>query len=212
MPVTCALCGTAVVVDASALPPPAEPPDFDTRPGEPLRPTLPLWVQQCPSCGFAADDLGRAAGGLEEIVRSAEYQELRSDDSVPAGARPFLCYSYLLDRLHQPSDAGWSCLHAAWACDDAASDAAAVACRLQAIELWKKGKVLGQSFSDDLSSEFALVTDVCRRAAQFEHATVACSEGLEVEDIPFVIEKILRRQMVLIQSRDTTAHNIREFL
>jgi hypothetical protein len=212
MSVTCAVCGFVTPVDSSALPDSAEPPDFDTRPGEPLRSTLPRWVQQCPACGYAAEDIGHAAGGVEQILRSSEFEDVRTNGTMPASARPFLCYAYLLDRLRQPGDAGWSCLHAAWACDDAGAADSAILCRTHAIELWRKGKEHGQAFGDDLASEFALATDVCRRAGQFEHATVACAEGLEVEDIPFVIEQILRRQMVLIQSRDTDCHNTRELL
>lgn len=212
MPVTCAVCGFVTPVDSTPLPASTDPPDFDTRPGEPLRSTLLRWVQQCSNCGYAADDIGHSATGVEEIVRSSEFDDIRTGGAMPAVARPFLCYAYLLDRLRQPGDAGWSCLHAAWACDDSAADDSASVCRTHAIQLWRKGKEHGQAFSDDLASEFALVTDVCRRAGQFEQATVACAEGLEVEDIPFVIEQVLRRQMVLIQSRDTACHNIRELL
>ena len=212
MPVTCAVCGTTVAVDSSSLPEPSEPPDFDTRPGEPLRSTLPSWIQQCPECGYAADDIARAVDSVPELVRSNDFDLVRSDETIPPSAKPFLCYAFLLDKLRQPSDAGWSCLHAAWACDDAGAGNSAIACRSNAVEMWKKGKLQGQAFSDDLASEFALVTDVFRRAGQFEHATVACAEGLEVEDIPFVIEQILRRQLVLIQARDTSRHNIGELL
>jgi hypothetical protein len=121
-------------------------------------------------------------------------------------------YAHLLDRLRQPSDAGWSCLHAAWACDDVNAEAAARLCRTQAIEFWKKGKLAGESFAEDMASEFALVTDVHRRAGEFERAAVACADGLDIEDIPLVIERILRRQVVLIQQRDMTAHSVREIL
>ncbi len=212
MRVVCAICGAESNVPGSALPQAEEPPDFDTRPGEPLRSTLLQWIQECPSCGYAAEDITRAAAGAPEIIASPEFARVRDDDTRPPQARPFLTYAHLLDRLRQPADAGWSCLHAAWACDDARAIDAASLCRCQAIEFWKKGKLAGVAFSDDMASEFALVTDVYRRTGDFERATVTCAEGLDIEDIPPVIERVLRRQMVLIQARDISVHSLREIL
>lgn len=146
------------------------------------------------------------------MVRSEAYRNTLNDGAVPQTARSFLAYSLLLERMHQHADAGWSSLHAAWVCDDAGFDDMAARCRLRALELWQKGKAAGQQFSDDLVSEFALVTDVYRRTAQFEHATVACAEGLDIEDVPPAVEAMLRRQTVLIQNRDLAAHSMSELL
>ena len=65
-------------------------------------------------------------------------------------------------------------------------------------------------FGDDLPSEFALVADVYRRMGRLEHATVACTEGLDVEDVPPAIEALLRHQMVLIQQGDLSSHSLAE--
>ena len=40
----------------------------------------------------------------------------------------------------------------------------------------------------------------------------ACSEGLDVEDAPPAIEHLLRRQIVLIEQRDTSCHSMSELL
>jgi hypothetical protein len=79
-----------------------------------------------------------------------------------------------------------------------------------AINRWKRGKELGQGFADDLATEFAIVTDLHRRGGEFDNATVACAEGLDIEDIPGPIEQMLRRQMTLIQQRDTDRHSMSE--
>lgn len=208
---TCAICGTAVEVpvpDASLQP--AAPSDFDTRPGDPLRSSIAAWIQACPNCGYCAEDISRATEGAAEIVDSEGYRAYRDDAFLPPGARHFLCFSYLLERLHQHADAGWSALHAAWVCDDDSKAEAAARCRARALALWQKGKAAGQQFGDDLATEFALVTDVYRRLGAFEDAVVACSEGLDMEDIPPVLEQLLRRQMVLIQKRDSSAHSMSE--
>lgn len=170
------------------------------------------WIQSCPHCGYAAEDISSAAAEATDIVHGEEYQSLRTDSEIPPQARPFLCYAYLLCRLHQFADAGWSTLHAAWVCDDLGDDQAAALCRRRAIETWQQGKAAGQSFADDMASEFALVTDIYRRMGEFEQATVACAEGLDFEDIPPALDAVLRRQSVLISQRDASRHSIAELL
>ena len=209
----CGVCGAANQTSASdALPEPSDPPDFDTRPGEPLRSTIARWVEMCVSCGYCADDISRAAPEVEAIIATPEYRSYLEDESMPSKAREFLCFAYVIDRLHQHADAGWAALQAAWVCDDAGDDDAASRCRTRAIELWQRGKQSGQLFSNDMATEFALVTDVYRRLGDFERATVACAEGLDLEDIPPSVETMLRRQLTLIQSRDRAAHSMRELV
>jgi hypothetical protein len=209
----CAVCGTQNPARSiGKLPEPAEPPDFDTRPGEPLRSTMDRWLQVCERCGYAAEDISKASSQAAAVVDTEEFQQLRIEEPVPSAARPFILYAHLLEKLHQSADAGWSYLHAAWNCDDASDEEAAALCRIRAIEMWKRGKAAGESFGDDMASEFALITDVYRRTGQFEQATVACAEGLDIEDMSPALEAVLRRQMVLIQSHDTAAHSIKELL
>jgi hypothetical protein len=148
--------------------------------------------------------------GADSVVASEGYREWLSDSSLPEKARHSLAFAFLLEKLHHAADAGWSALHAAWVCDDAGAAEAAVRCRARAIELWRRGKTAGQLFCDDMASEFALATDVLRRMGEFEAATVTCAEGLDLEDLPPAVEAMLRRQMVLIQSRDISAHSMAE--
>lgn len=210
---TCAVCGNITSITAiSPLPDPQEPPDFDTRPGEPLRSTILQWLQSCEQCGYAAEDISAADPAAAPVVQSESYQQIRFCDTVPAQARRFLCYAHLLERLRQFADSGWSCLHAAWVCDDCGDDPAALDCRIRALSMWQRGKAAGQAFGDDMASEFALVTDVYRRTAQHEQAITTCGAGLDLDDIPPSVDAVLRRQMVLIQSRDTAAHSMKELL
>ena len=209
----CAICSSNTAPEAAvALPDSVGPPDFDTRPAEPLRSTQDTWVLLCPACGYAADDLTRAAEGAADIVQSTEYAAILQNSSIPEPARKFLAYAHLLSRLHQHADAGWSALQAAWVCDDAGAPDAARHCRATCIEYWQRGKQVGQVFSEGLPSEFALITDIYRRMGAFEHATVAAGEGLELEDLPPALDAVLRRQQVLIQQQDTAAHSLGELL
>lgn len=208
----CAICGGPIEQDSPPLPEPAEPPDFDSRPGEPLRSTIGSWVNQCPHCLYAADDITSAQERVPEIVASEAYQSIFEDARVPAKGRQFLGYSFILEKVRQFADAGWSALHAAWLCDDAGDLDASANYRARAIDLWQRGKSLGQMFGDDLVSEFALVTDIYRRLSEWEQATVACAEGLDIEDVPPPVEAMLRRQMVLIHARDSNCHSMKELL
>jgi hypothetical protein len=56
------------------------------------------------------------------------------------------------------------------------------------------------------------VADVHRRLAQFELALVTCSEALDIEDLPPVLEHVLRRQKALAEQKDTSAHSLRELV
>jgi hypothetical protein len=208
----CAICGFENDLPAESLVEATEPPDFDTRPGEPLRSTIATWVECCSFCTYCAADITVAHSKAHEVISSAPYQQTYLDTSLPEKARHFLCYAYLLDKLREHADAGWSALHAAWFCDDLEDPYAASHCREQAIEYWKRGKHAGQAFADDLASEYALVADVHRRMGQFELANVTCSEALDMEDVPPVIDHILRRQKTLIEQKDTASHSLRELL
>lgn len=189
-----------------------QPPDFDTRPGEPVRSTIPHWMHECPKCGYAAPDLRITSPEAVAIVRSGEYQALHGEEGLSLLVRRFLCHALLLERLGAFSDAGWVSLHAAWVCDDESAAPAAVRCRRQAIRLWRHGKEHGQGFGEDHTQEFALVTDVLRRSGDFDDARDACLEALQAEDLDPIIDDLMRRQLVLIQQRDTACHSLAEIL
>ena len=125
-------------------------------------------------------------------------------------ARRFAAYAFLLESFDLFADAGWASLHAAWMCDDERHPDAARLCRADALRLWKRGKSASQNFLDDHLQEFALVTDVLRRLGDFDAAREACLEALTLDDIPPVIDDMLRRQLTLIQQKETAAHSLRE--
>lgn len=207
---TCAVCGRTSSQAMVGAAPPVDAPDFDTRPGGLLRDTLPRWVAECPHCGYAAAMIAEADARAAAVVRDDGYQQRRKDETLPEGARRFAAHALLLERLELPADAGWTMLHAAWMCDDAGAPDAARHCRGEAIRLWKQGKRRGMDFMEDQMQEFALVTDVLRRLGDFDAAREAALEGLTLEDLPPVVEDLLRRQLSLIQQKDTAAHSLRE--
>ena len=142
-----------------------------------------------------------------DFVATPDYQRQLFDRSAPEIARPFLCHALILAYVKQYADAGWTALHAAWVCDDAQDDASAQSARLKAIDYWKHGKRHAQPFGD-LPEEFALATDVLRRAGKFEEAIVTCTEGIGLEDLHPVIENILLFEKTIIQRRDSGRYGL----
>ncbi len=178
-----------------------EPPDLDTRPGEMLRATLPYWIHECPHCGYAAPDLEERITDVEDIVRSEPYQNTEGR---------FLRHSFLLRQLGHFAEAGWTALHAAWLADDDGNHSLAQSNRRLAITLFKEGKSARQNFMNDPHEEFALVTDICRRASDFDEALSTCRAGLQGDGVPPLIEDILRLELTLIQNRDASRHTLAE--
>lgn len=216
--VICAACGAAsdqmpMLANASAdtsADTRNAPPDLDTRPGEPIRSTLSSWVQHCPQCGYAADQVGKIVEGVREIVTGQQYRNLTQDPGIPLQARPFLCYSHILQQLRALPDAGWCALHAAWMCDDLSQTEPARDCRARSIALWREGKALGSGFIDSHAEEFAVAADVLRRMGEFDQARLACNAALDGPELPAAIEALLRFQVVLIARKDDSAHTLQQ--
>lgn len=197
----CSVCGFVSEQAAAPAVEPRSAPDLDTRPGEPLRSTLSTWMQLCPQCGYAAPDLNYAAEGVADWVRSAEYQAMDG---------PFERHSWLLEKLGHGADAGWIALQAAWSHDDAGRSEAARRCRRRAILLFQASKAAGQDFLDSPAEELALAVDLLRRQGSFEAAAETVRVALQDEELPEMIDHILRFQTALIQSRDTERHTLEE--
>lgn len=199
--IVCAVCGARSEQTVAAVVEPREPPDFDTRPGEPLRSTVSHWLQLCSECGYAAPELSYAPEGVAALVRSEQYKNC---------AGPFLKHAFLLDQLGHHADAGWMALQGAWFFDDADDGGMALGCRTVALQFWKKGKAAGQNFAETIPEEFALVTDILRRSGMFEDALGTCLDALEDEELPPLIEDMLRMQKTFIEKKDSGRHSMAE--
>jgi hypothetical protein len=222
--VTCASCGgisTQTEVGSTYV---AGSPDLDTRPPELQRSTMEYWVQACPHCTYVAPDIARATPDALDIVGGIVYRSQWQDGELPALARRFLCWALIQETTGDAVGAGWSSVHAAWACDDAANTAAAARCRRRALELFLSAKDRGESFVRGPYAEYALLADLWRRTGEFDRALETCEQGLaaikrgrrrrkktdtgEVE----VIEGVLRFERVLAEKQDEAVHTVGEAL
>lgn len=168
-------------------------------------------MQRCPECGYCAADISSIHDGAVAMLGNEMYHRQLNDSSFPEKAREFLCHALILQQVQQFADAGWTSLHAAWACDDANDNPSANACRKLALTLWQRGKQAGQNFGDDILLEYVMVIDLYRRSGQFERAVVTASEALDSEEpLPPLIEAILRREKALAEQKDDRAHSLGE--
>lgn len=197
----CSVCGADSHQLAAPTVSPQFAPDLDTRPGEPLRSTLPAWVQLCPNCGYAAPDLSYAAELVPNWVRTSDYQSLPD---------AFERHAWLLEQLGHLADAGWINLQAAWNHDDCEQPDAARRCRRKAIRLFQASKAAGHDFLDTPAEELALAVDILRRIGEFEAAAETIRVALQEEELPEMIDAVLRFQTGLVQRRDTARHTLDE--
>ena len=214
--VRCGCCGEVSTQFASpAVQAGHLPPDLDTRPNGPVRATIKTWMQRCEHCGYCAADISSIHEHAGDLIESLDYQRYLTDSRFPETARPFLCHALILARVGQFADAGWTCLHAAWACDDddANTEGASIA-RGMALENWRRGKLAGQEFGEP-GLEDALVTDLLRRMGRFEDALITCSQALDAAtdegaEVPALIEHLLRFEKTLIQKRDSGVYRLND--
>lgn len=182
-------------------------PDLDTRPAEMQRSTMGYWVVECPGCGYCASDLEEAGPNARTTVAGEAYRALLADTAVPELARRFLGAAAVLEADRKLKAAGWSAVHAAWACDEEENGAAAAAARNRAVELFEAAIQAGEAVFSDGTDARALTTDLLRRAGRFEEARAAGAGLLdEVEAGP--LRRILKFQLHLIEKGDTGCYTI----
>jgi hypothetical protein len=213
--VRCGSCGETseqTLSPASGAAEGNQPPDFDTRPNGPVRATIQFWMQRCPHCGYCASDISAIHVNAANLIASLAYQRQLIDSKFPPKACEFLCHAMILDQVGQQADAGWTCLHAAWVCDDEEHMEAAVQARDLAIDYWRKAKKAGQDFGDP-GLEGVLITDLLRRMSRFEDALINCAQALDEagdddSQLPPLFEHLLRFEKTLIQKRDPSTYRL----
>jgi hypothetical protein len=185
-------------------------PDMDTRPAEPARATLPYWVQRCPACKYCAKDISLEYPQAERVMRTQEYQKLLRRH-LPEKAREFLAWALIEEANDEPGAAGWSALHAAWTCDDAARPPAAAECRRLALARFSRQRARqGHVTGFDIPGVTELVlADLCRRTGQFTAAEGWCGEGLSIA-AEAGIRRALEKEISLIWAEDLGGHNLEE--
>jgi len=207
----CALCGTISQQSVAELVERHGMPDLDTRPPEELRSTLPYWIQSCPNCGYCAPHIDRDYPLAEKVVRQEAYQALLRRRSLPRLARHFMAWAAIQQANDEHTGAGWTALHAAWACDDAGKPGPATACRLEALEHFeqtRQGRPSLPGFEEAGTAEI-LLADLYRRTGQFGPAVETSRKGLAAHPTE-VVARTLEREVILALAGDKAAHSLDE--
>lgn len=144
--------------------------------------------------------------GAADIVRTPAYREQLHDPGAPALANSFLCYGLLLEHRAMYAAAGWTAVHAAWACDDRGSPAAS-RCRERAVALFRMAQVHGQTVASQPGAAEGILADLLRRSGYHDEALVVCHEGLARDPEPLVAA-VLRFQQLLIGKGDRTSRTV----
>jgi hypothetical protein len=205
----CAICGHdgtyTVIMSTSSF----GAPDLDLRPPEIARSNLHYQIQRCPSCGYCAPDISTAEVVASKVIQREPYRHQLEAPELPELANSFLCSAMVHDAADDRLAAGLATLRAAWICDDHEMNDQAAGIRKRAAEhLWQV-HAAGQEFAGGGGGEEAMLTDVMRRAGQFESARQVCGSGLEKtpED---VIDSVLRYQLLLIERKDLGRYTIED--
>ncbi|MCK8786277.1 hypothetical protein M0638_18020 [Roseomonas sp. NAR14] len=177
-----------------------QPPDLDLRPGEPVRSTMPRWLQQCPSCGYAAPDIGRAHPAAAQAVAAAPFRALLVETSHPLLARRFLAWAHVLEETGALHAAAEATLQAAWVADDLGRDDLSQHWRQDAVALWRGGPRLD-------AEQTVRVIDALRRAGAFEDAD-STAEALGRTDPPEEVMQVVTLERRLIADHDAGRHTI----
>jgi len=185
--------------------------DLDTRPCALQRSSVYMRVQRCISCGYCAHDISRGTEAARAVVAGDSYQTQISNPRFSDTANSFLCQCLILEQQKDFPDAGWTCVFAAWICDDNAMHDAAADCRRQAISLFARAGENKQRYAADKNQEMLLMIDLLRRSGQFEPARKRCEIELNMDcdDDTFAI---LSFQMKLIDAGDARCHTVRDAL
>jgi hypothetical protein len=191
----CGVCGRPARAEFRA-PQPEIGPDLDMRPGEPVRSTLPDWVQVCPGCGAAAPSLSALPASARVVVESSEYRQLSTtalQETVPFRRWALLC-RHTGDREQEAE----ALLQAAWAADDAAAMTEAAKLRTEVASIWAD--------TDDVELGLRRL-DVLRRAGLFEAAT-SWAKTMADRGADELAGAIIAFQQARIVARDIGRHLI----
>jgi len=196
----CAVCGTGSRQPPFRPNPPEQAPDLDLRPGEPVRSTMARWLQQCPSCGYAAPNITKAHPAAAQAVAAAPFRALMAEVTHPPLARRFLAWAHVLEETGALHAAAEATLHAAWVADDLGKDDLARLWRLDAVALWRGGAPLNHE-------QTVRVIDALRRAEAWGDAA-ATADQLGETDAPEAVAQVVNLEIRLIAARDASRHTV----
>ncbi len=143
--------------------------DMDGRPYDMSLVVLPYWVQHCSKCHYCADDVRIATEQAAEIIKTAAYTSIITDQSLPYLAREYMAASHLYRFQHAYTTAAIHALRATWKCEDVQHPLRGVI-RQHALDCFLLAVQHNQSFASTTSEQLLIIADIARRHGEFNMA------------------------------------------
>ncbi len=202
---TCSVCGREAKYSELGGTNEFGSPDLDLRPPEMKRSTMGFWVQVCPFCGYAAEDISEPTSADEEWLKRERELHVEPMGFVSGLAGSFYMQHLICLKDGKREEAFFASLHAAWACDDERDSENSARCRKKALELLA-GIIEEYPENEDL---LVLKADLMRRSGMFgelirEFSDVRLNRGLLNDIIAFEIGKAEKEDTGTYTVRDVT--------
>ncbi len=198
---TCAVCGKKSEQTVLASTNRFGASDLDLRPPEMERSTMDWWLEECPHCGYVANDLAQKTLITKEWIKDNRYIFCDNRNFVSTLAEKFYKY-YLINVTNNDHKAAfYAVLHTAWVCDDAEDVDNAIYCREKSLEELSKFVV-----DNDEEETFLLMrADLLRRTRQFDLLIKEYEGKMFSEEL---LNKIAVFQVEKAKKRDTACYTV----
>ena len=176
--------------------------DLDLRPPQMERGTMPLWVHECPVCGYVANSVKDKTTVTVDFLKSPEYLNCSGIEFKSWLAVMF--YKQYLILLHDGNKEGafLAALHAAWACDDERDLENAVRCRKLALPLVTE---LIDGDPENKETLSLMRADIMRRAGLFSELKSMYSSAVYSEDL---MNTIIKFELDCAEKEDTACYTV----
>ena len=175
--------------------------DLDFRPSSMKRETMPVWLMECPECGYVAWNLNHASEFPRDFLKSDEYKSCEGYVFKEHLSEKFY-RRYMIEReLNNTKGCLTNLLRCAWACDDSEDE--------NAIEIRKTAlSYIDDNISRNTNDEIYLLmvkADLLRRTGQFDKLINEFSDVVIGED---KYDAVLQFQLARARQKDPACYSI----
>jgi len=198
----CAVCGCTTKINTIMSTNVFGSMDLDTRPPQMRRSTMPMWVQECPKCGYVAGSIENETSVTKDYLASEEYLNCNGIHFASSLAQRFY-KQYTIALLNEDfSEAFYASLHAAWACDDAKDTLVAKTCRNNCIDLIPK-----MNLDDNKDTFTVMKADLLRRAERFDEVVAEFSKIKIKEEL---LQNIIDFEVARAKDHDSKVYTVQD--
>ncbi len=191
--VLCGNCGAEVKIVELTSTNAFGSPDLDLRPPKMKRSTMPLWIQECPKCGYVSSNITEKPKIKSDYLNSWQYINCDGITFKNVLAVRFYRKALLSMLANDKVEAYNSILCSAWNCDDCDDFENAIKCRTYMDEIYME---LTENEKEDINFKVRHI-DVLRRAKLYNKAIELCDnvfskDKMILDIINFQKEKSLK--------------------